>query len=272
MNDMKLVCAIFGSNNKANKYNKGLINLLKRASADLPSARVIVGYDRSSERFVDGLRHDHRYAGKVIFCDMRHLFPNCELTGESRTLWRLYLSCMAVDGIGVYIPVDVDATDYKMCKSWIEQLSRRDCDGIDCFIHKKLLSQTREYVDGLPVLCDFCESCFVVRTTRLWRFAFESLIKRHGPYMHSRIVLAAHLMDCDLCDVLDLVPTRCEGYGVDEMLLTILEEDLRTTMTCVDLSHVTSARISAGGGGALCRTRTTSTVLVFSSCKSHPQE
>ena len=79
--------------------------------------------------------------------------------------------------------------------------------------------------------------------------------------MHSRTVLAAHLMDCNLCDVLDLVPTRCEGYGVDEMLLTILEEDLRTTMTCVDLSHVTSARISAGG--ALCQTRTRNSVGVL---------
>ena len=235
--DLKLVCAIFGSNAINNKYNRGLEKLIKEVLVRFCDARLLIAYDDSSERFVSNLqKHEN-----IIPIDM----SAAALDGDTRMLWRLSIICEAMDGPGHYIPIDVDAADHRVCFKWISRCLTTHCKAnvTDTFTYTRLLSQTRQYIQDFPVLCDFCETCFTVHCGTTWKNAYTRLMSRYGHCIGSRTDLARAHLNSD--DVFDSIPHKNDGYGVDEMLLAIFANTLEkeSGITTFDTARYCSPRL-----------------------------
>ena len=116
-------------------------------------------------------------------------------------------------------------------------------DVTDTFTYTRLLAQTRQYIQDFPVLCDFCETCFTVRCGTTWKNAYTRLMSLYGHCIGSRAALArAHL---DTNDVFDSIPDKNDGYGVDEMLLTIFANTLEkeSDIMTFDAARYCSSRL-----------------------------
>lgn len=214
MTPLKIVLAIFGTNNRCSKYNKGLVTLLHKLRDQFVDATVLLAYDTSSATFVDSLRD--RFAQLKCF-DM----TGENFQGEGRACWRIHLMCTACDGPGMYVPMDVDAHDHFLCMQWAKQMIGMQ-HNVDTLIYRSLSFEAREYIAALPITCDLCDTCFVVQDPTCWRTFYTPFLSLYRGALHSRVALAAFVLDA--ADVIDCIPHKNIGYGVDEILLTYLIE------------------------------------------------